>query len=651
MQKTKTKPTKKTIKVGIQNRTLTISREDLNEEDRSLDLSFSSETPVERWFGLEILDHNPKSVRMKRLLSGAPLLLDHDRSKQIGVVETAEIAKDRKGRSVVRFGQSAIASEILQDVKDGIRQNVSVTYRIHAMELSSKKDGVETYRITDWEPLEISIVSIPADIAVGVGRGDKDNENTVTVIDNLESERTETMEGKAAEEKKAVEVTQSRNEISQADRDKAVGEAREAETARVREIAAIGQRFGREDLAREAVTSGESLHDFRARILDGFKPEELQTPDIGMSEREIKEYSFVRAIEAALNVKEKGGAHCWDNARLEKEASDEYLKRSGAKLRGQFVIPPDVLKSRFNPTGKRDLVVGTDTAGGHLVATELMGQSFIELLRNAMQISKLGATILNDLNGNVAIPRKTGGATAYWVGENTAGTESQQAFDQVALSPKTVTAFTDYSRQLLLQSSIDVDNMVKADLALTIALAIDLAGINGSGASDDPKGILNQTGIGDVAGGTNGAAPTYAHIVSIWKEVAQDNAAFGGLGWLTNAIMMAKLAQTEKFSGTGKTIVEDLPDAAGLTKILGMAAAMSNQAPSTLTKGTSNDCSAIIFGNFRDLIIGYWGGLDVLVDPYTGGTAGTVRVVVHQSCDVAVRHPESFAAMQDARDV
>jgi len=248
------------------------------------------------------------------------------------------------------------------------------------------------------------------------------------------------------------------------------------------------------------------------------------------------------------------------------------------------------------------------------------------------------------LVGNIAIPRATGGATAYWVAETGAPTESQQAFDQVALSPKTVGAFTDISRKLLLQSSIDVEGFVRNDLATVLALAIDLAGINGSGASNQPTGILNTAGIGSVAGGTNGLAPTYQNMIDLETAVALANADVGAMGYLTNAKVRGKLKSTQKVATYGDDFVWGEDGA-----VNGYAATVSNQVPSNLTKGTSTGvCSAILFGNFADLIIGQWGALDLTVDPYTGSTSGTVRVVALQDVDIAVRHAESFAAMKDA---
>jgi HK97 family phage major capsid protein len=212
------------------------------------------------------------------------------------------------------------------------------------------------------------------------------------------------------------------------------------------------------------------------------------------------------------------------------------------------------------------------------------------------------------------------------------------------MNPKTVGAFTDISRKLMLQSSIDVEAFVRNDLATVLALAIDLAAINGSGSNNQPTGILATSGIGSVAGGTNGGAPTLANMIDLETAVSVANADVGSLAYLTNAKVRGKLKQTFKNATYG-----DVPVWGDGNMVNGYNAAVSNQVPSNLTKGTASGvCSAVLFGNFADLIIGQWGALDLMVDPYSNSTSGTVRVVALQDVDVAVRHAESFAAMKDA---
>ena len=396
------------------------------------------------------------------------------------------------------------------------------------------------------------------------------------------------------------------------------------------------------------------VDEFRTELLKRIQTRPVQSPDLGLSDKEAKRFSFLRAINAMAAPDDR---RAQERAAFEREVSEAAAEKMGRQTRGftvpdsisghlddrvkadpiRLVIPSDIIK--------RDLVVGTATAGGHTVSTDMLSQNFIDMLRNRTVVFQR-ALQLTGLIGNIAIPRQTGGATAYWVTEGNAPTESQQAFDQVAMSPNTVGAFTDFSRKLMLQSSLDIEAFVRGDLAATLGLEIDRVCINGSGSGSEPEGILNTTGIGSVVGGTNGLAPTWDHIVDLESEVANDNADVGSLVYLTNTKVRGKLKKTFVDPGSGERVWDTR---AGDSPLNGTGALVTNQVPSNLTKGTSSGvCSAIVYGNLRDLIVGMWGGLDIMVDPYSMSTSGSVRVVALQDVDVAVRHAQSFAAMVDA---
>jgi HK97 family phage major capsid protein len=610
----------------VQFRALDVARDSINSEARTVELAFSSEEPVDRSFGTEILDHSPTSVRIGRLENGGPVLVDHNPTDQVGVVESVSIDGDRRGRVRVRFGRGQRASEIFNDVVDGIRRSVSVGYRIHEMkqERVGKGAAPDVFRAVDWEPLEVSLVSIPADVTVGIGRTSGSDSAPVLVHQLREETQMENIQPAAAPAPApAVDVRVLENDV------------RSRELDRVRGIRKLGDTFKVADMAERAIGDGLGLDQFRTSVIEHLeRTRPVPSSEVGLSEREVKSFSFVRAINALANPTDR---RAQEAAAFEFEASRAAAERLGRASRG-ITVPIDVLA--------RDLLVGTTTAGGHTVATDLMAGDFITLLRNRSYMMQVG-TVMSGLNGNVAIPRHTTAATAYWVAENGAPTESQQAFDQVTLSPKTVGAFTDFSRRLTLQSSIDVESFVRNDLATILALEIDRVALHGSGASNQPTGIASTAGIGSVAGGTNGAAPSWANIIALESAVAVANADVGNLAYCTNAKVRGKLKSTEKATSTGMFVYTE-----GSTPLNGYNAVITNQVSSTLVKGTSGStCSAIFFGNWRDLLIGMWSGLDLLVDPYTGSTAGTVRVVALQDVDVAVRHPESFAAMLDALTV
>jgi HK97 family phage major capsid protein len=320
----------------------------------------------------------------------------------------------------------------------------------------------------------------------------------------------------------------------------------------------------------------------------------------------------LRAINYLANPADRSAREA---AGFEIEASEAAAQKLGRQSRG-ITIPQDVLR--------RDLNVGTATAGGNLVATELDAGSFIELLRNASALDQAGATVLTGLTGNVAIPRQSGAGTAYWVAESGAPSESQQTIDQVSLTPKTVAAYVDYSRRLMIQSSIDVENMVRADLATVLALKIDLAGLYGTGSNSEPLGLKLTTGVGTESFAA--ATPTFTEVVALESDIATANALLGSPVYLMNAAMRGGLKTKAKDAGSGLFVMEG-------GEVNGYQGILSNQV-------ASND---LWFGNFADLIIGYFSGLDLMVDPYTNSTSGTVRVVAMQDVDIAVRHPQSFS--------
>lgn len=578
-------------------------------ESRSVEFPFSSELPVERYFGDEVLSHKAGSADLTRLNDGAPLLFNHNMDEIIGVVERAWIGTDKRGYAKVRFAKTARAEEVMSMVQDGILRNVSFGYRIGEM-TEGKKDGKATFTATRWEPFEISAVTVPADHTVGFGRADSGDERDV-IVHRMSEESAQPAE---------VTTEEIMTEQSTVDVQVVATQAAEAERSRIAAISALGQRFNAPDLANKLVSNGTSLDAARAAFLEEIKVDQKpitgKEADVGLSQKEVRQFSILRALNALANPTDKSA---WEASAFEREVSEAGAKAAGKSARGIFV-PSEILRA------KRDLVAGTPTAGGNIVATDLMAASFIDILRNRSVVQRAGATVMNGLTGNVAIPKQTGAATAYWVAESGAPTESQQTIGQVTMTPRTVGAFTDFSRRLILQSSIDVENMVRRDLAAVIALALDSAAIYGTGASNQPTGLKLTAGINTRDFGVS-ASPSFADLVQMETEINTDNADVANMRYILNPAQVGACKTTPKFgSGTEATIWEQ-----GNT-INGYGTEVSNQ----ILAGD------VFFGNWADLMIGFWSGLDLTVDPYAGATSGTVRVIALQDCDIAVRNAVSF---------
>lgn len=582
--------------------------ESTSDDDRRVRMSLSSEEPVERSFGSEVLEHNEKAIDMSRIGSGhAPLLLDHDMTKQIGVIENAYLDQaERKLRAVVRFGKGALAREVYEDIKDGIRSNVSIGYIIRNMEQNERSGTVS---VNSWVPYEASIVSVPADASVGVNRNAEFVKPT-----------------KVKEDIKMTEVNydEVRSEAAEA--------AKREFQKNAQEIIALAVKHNKRDLADQAIAKGMSINEFRGVLLDALpegKPLEQSAGAVEMNKKEQRDYSFMKAVRGLVNGSGLQG--------LEREISDEIAKRQGREARGFYA--PDSFW-----TGRRDLTVGTDSAGGYLKPTDHLGDQFVDALRARLVFNQLGARFMSGLRGDVAIPKLAGGVSAGFVAENGATSEVNATFAQITMSPKSLGAFTDVSRLLMIQSDPSVEQIVRDDLLNAIAQKIEDVAIEGGG-TNEPTGILGTAGIGSVAIGTNGGNATWASIVNLVKEVEIDNAAINGntLAYLTNPKVKAHLSQTSKVASTDSVMIMNEP----WSSMYGYNVSVTNNVPSDLTKGTGTGLSALIFGDFSQAMFGIFSTSDVLVDPYTGGSSGAVRIRVMQEVDFAVRHAQSFAAIKD----
>lgn len=398
------------------------------------------------------------------------------------------------------------------------------------------------------------------------------------------------------QERAAIEA-KIENLVSKADRSE--GDDAEFDTLRT-ELEAMNRKIEREEAAEkfmaERATHAPVVHERKT------------TP---------KDYSFRKAI---YEMSYAGGL-----TGLEKEMHEE-AKRKNPEVQG-IGVPEFVINSRADLAAASSAVVATDT------------RDFIDALRAKLVIVQAGARLMTGLTGNLSIPRLTGGAAA-WEAETSDANDFSASFDAVTMSPKRLAAYQAMSKQLLIQSTYDVEQIIRGDMVRAIALAVDDAAIEG-GAANTPTGILNTSGIGSVECGTTGAAVTWQDIIDLEKEVAVDNADMGALAFLTNPKVRAKLKATSV--GTDQRMVW----AENGNTLMGYPAYVTTQVPSDLTK-TTTGLSAVIFGNFNDLLVGQWGGLDIVVDPFTAAGKAQVKVWINSWWDVAVRHAQSFAAIKDA---
>lgn len=589
-------------------RTFTVNREAINEEARTVELAFSSETPVSRWFGNEVLDHDQKSVRLGRLRDGAAVLVGHNTADQVGVVEDVSIGMDRRGRVLARFGKSERASEIFNDIKDGIRRHVSVGYRIFEAFVEKRgEDGEpDVVRVTDWEPFEVSIVPVPADPSVGVGR------SAEQIIKNDFIIRGATMPGQTKpEETNTPEQERSlkENSGSTVTVESNARDARNQERTRIREIEAAGAKFNQTELARKYVDEERSVEEFREALLRTI-PESKGQPvtSLDLSTNERKQYSLMKAIRAHVK-------NDWKDAGFELECSREIAERLKRDPNG-FFVPFDI-QNRANGTG-------TLASGGALVGTDHLASEFIDVLRPQTVIGRLGATYISGLVGDVDIPRLDAEGNFYWLAEDGDVSDDDFVFGNVPMSPKTVAGGVPMTRRLLKQSSPSVEALVLNSLVRGSAVAIDKAALQGTG-SDQPTGIYGTSGVNVQTVANANGVPTHAELVGFETQVDTDDALEGTLAYVSTAAIRGALKTTPKDAGSGIMLLEN-----------GEANDYQFLRSNNLSAGRT------IFGNFEDVIVGMWGVLDIEPDKAAKAAAGGLIIRVFQDVDVAVRRPSSF---------
>jgi HK97 family phage major capsid protein/HK97 family phage prohead protease len=584
-------------------------------EKRGLSFSASSTEPYDRWFGTEVLSHDKGAVRMERITRGAvPLLFNHNWDDPIGMVNTGRLADGRLMVDADVFA-TARASEVMQMVEGGLR-NVSIGYRVHEF-LVNEKD--ETYTATDWEPLEVSIVTVPADSTVGIGRAAVDDTPArlkfsppaARAASHGDRQMTTAVDTPAAGQQAASHITVTDNG----------GSPLEQEKKRVEAIRKLCKANDLDERYAELwARNGTSWDQIGDEIIQIKQERNKQAPQsaahLGMSQSETRKYSLARAIHAVATKD-------WSKASLESEASKAVAQRLG-RMAGEysFFIPMDVQMLQ------RDLAVGTASVGGNLVGTTVM--SFIEQLRNRSVVMRMGATMMPGLTSFVAIPRQITAGTGFWLAnEQGTATESQPTFNQLTLSPRTVAGYTEISRQLLLQTAGQADSIVNTDLARVIGLAVDSAALHGPGTGGQPSGITVTAGLG-TSNPTTGTNVAYADMIRFQTTVAGANAMFPGFGYVTTPVVAGILMGKPRFTNSDTPIWGgNLLDG----QVVGAPAMSSLQVGS----------GSMLAGDFSQVMIGEWGALEIEVNPYAQFQSGIIGVRAMYTCDVGVRYGAAFA--------
>jgi len=569
-------------------------------------MSVSSEEPVltvaeinGQWQRVwEILDHSHEAIDMTRCNEGL-VILDRHYGDQIGLLKVD--IRDAKIGGPVEFCSGERAQNIGQDAAKGLRRNVSVGYTVDsdAYRIEGERDGIPVVRATRWMPFEASFEPVPADTTVGVNRAAKQTAEPPAT----EPPKERTMNAK--------EIAALFTRAAKYGIDAAKVESLDMEDAN-------GARSALDALIVEK--QGEELESTRAQVvtLKERKPEAptvVPVEKIGGSQeaenKAIRKYSLMNVVRSLAGQKVDIGR--------EIELSDEMARQRGKAASG-IIVPHSALATR-------DFTVsGTSSAS---IETELLADSFIDLLRSKVALGDLGVTFMGGMQGNIAVPKQTGASTGYWVAESADVTESQPTLGQVTGTPHTTGALVDISRRMLLQSSPDAEDMVRNDIMEVLARSVQTAVFAGTGADGQPSAITNATGINNPSISSAGT-PTYAEILAFIGDIMADNAAGPNMKWLMTAEVWVALCATMRVATYGDIPLLD-PNS---EKMLGYDWLTTEGIPA----------NSLWFGDWSTVVVPVWGnGLDMIADTSTLSAQGGLRLVGLQDVDVMVRNGQKIA--------
>lgn len=607
--------------------------------DDGIPVVISTDAVVSMPDGDEILVHTAEAVDLQR--APLPIIATHARGQvNVGVVDGLRVAGGQL-RGTARFGTRPEAAGYRDDVLGGVIRSVSAGYA--RIKSAFRIDGVLV--TSRWMPSHVALVAEPADVRAGFYRElqalpplqiDPPTAARRTTQEKSTMDETNAAAGTSAEQQQqSQQPTQGGGQQQQQQRElqgTPGNQALELERARRRAIENLCRACNIADNQRDYwLNSGISVDKVSDDIVliqreRGEKNPQAVTK-LDLSAGEQRRYSITRAIAAAAG-------NNWSKAGFELECSREISSRMGKPPEELRFFVPFEVQHRQLPVSdaarralmaQRDLTVASASGGGYLVGTENV--SFVEMLRNRSVAFRMGAQRLGGLRGNITVPKQTGAATWYWLSsETTAITESQQTLGQLALSPKTGGAYTEISRQLLLQSTPDAEVMVTADLGRVGGLGVDVAVLRGSGASGEPTGIVNTAGIGSVTG----TSLDFAKVLEFQTDIAAANVVPERGGYVSTPAVAALMMQRVKFSGTASPLWEG---SVWDGSMCGFGAMSSNQM----------SAATMLFGDWSSVVVAEWGVLEIEVNPYANFAAGIIGVRAMVSIDVGLRYPTAFS--------
>jgi HK97 family phage major capsid protein/HK97 family phage prohead protease len=613
-------------------RVLTLDAKRAQPEQRSIACILSTETPVIRQGYREVLKHNDSAVDLSRADDGVlPLLWSHDPAQHLGSVRDIRI-HDGKLRGTLHFAKGDFAEEKWQAVRDGHLRHVSVGYAVDDYDADRDSD-LPLVNVTRWTLHEVSAVTVPADVGATIGRSMDAGLVTELPVDlellrkeqalhsiwpQIEGIREHPQFARAFEELYRLAVKERFEEAREL-----AGEiwqrAREAHDY----TEADGTRRCAEQKYQDIITDDDHRLEWRQQSSDKDKGGSEMSNYAGffvnkeVGERGMESFSLQRAFAGMI-----------DPAAAKHAGFEFEVMRAIAKERGNpdgWALTGEMLVRDISKSGN----------GSNLIGVDHLGDIYVPTLREQMVVGRAGVDIISGLQGDVQIPRGVTDSVASWIAENADAPQSDPTFDQITLSPETLASYSVFSRKMMLQSQPDADVRIRGALMFSQAKGLSAAVINGSGTSNVPQGIIGATGVAALEY-ANGSTPSFSDLVDLEGALLEEDAPQQSLAYMLPGALASTLKKTQVVTGQADMVFKTTGPGQGT--INGLPAFISNLIPA----GT------VVFGNWREVLIGLWSGIDVTVDPYTYATSGKIQIVTMQDADIALKHGESFAVLSEA---
>lgn len=589
-------------KEGILYRSAEIDKSSIDFENRTLKLTFASNNPCDRGEYKEVLRVDTQSIRTKRLDNVMSLLYNHNPDDLLGRVLDYKI-ENNKAYATVQLGSTERCKEAFTLASEGILVNTSFMYRVFEVIKIDDIDGSPAYEVTDYEPLEISLVTIPADEITGVGRSYKrsDDLQLLDINDYLEDNTDININTKSE-----AELNNEENKIQE---QKLIDEQLEAEKLRALELEKQKEQAEKEAIEAQKLIDEKLEAEQRSIAEEAEKEKEKQHLTIMTTNEDNKKMKKITITEIA-----KGLMTGDSSIREYNEKAQDYARSVGQPVSGGFMICSNDIATRAG-----EFIQSEASSGGNLVAENYHPEMLVNVIQNKTTLKEAGVDFINASGGNLIIPTASVSGTAAWAGEIEDATQVSFGSDQIESLQKRLSAYVDVSKSLIWNGSVDVNKLVQDIIAEQFAVKLDYTAYQGAGTTKIPLGILNNSAVQAVA---LSATPTRANILEMIKKLEKSN--MGATCFVMSPEMKYLLSLVDIGTAGNRFLFDEFTN-----QVAGYRTVISNNVPDT----------KLILSNWSDIKVVDYGMLDITVDNITKAGQNLVRITFNGFYDIVHTRP------------